>query len=119
MGIEIIEEAVEAAKENIKKNNITNCEFIAGDVATEVSKISENPELILLDPPRAGIHPKAMGDIISFNSKEILYISCNPKALMNDLKVLKSAGYEIQEVIGVDMFPNSPHIECVVNLERE
>ena len=116
VGIEIIEEAVEAAKENIKKNNIKNCEFIAGDVATEVSKISENPELILLDPPRAGIHPKAMGDIISFNSKEILYISCNPKALMNDLKVLKSAGYEIQEVIGVDMFPNSPHVETIIML---
>lgn len=118
VGIEIIEEAVEAAKENIKKNNITNCEFIAGDVATEVSKISENPELILLDPPRAGIHPKAMGDIISFNSKEILYISCNPKALMNDLKVLKGAGYEIQEVIGVDMFPNSPHVETAVLMSR-
>ena len=116
--IKLIRENKELVKENIKKNNITNCEFIAGDVATEVSKISENPELILLDPPRAGIHPKAMGDIISFNSKEILYISCNPKALMNDLKVLKSAGYEIQEVIGVDMFPNSPHVECVVLMSK-
>ncbi len=118
IGIEIIEEAVEAAKENVKKNNITNCEFIAGDVTTEVSKISENPELILLDPPRAGIHPKAMGDIISFNAKEILYISCNPKALMNDLKVLKGAGYEIRKVAGVDMFPNTTHCEIICLLSR-
>lgn len=113
MGIEIIEEAVEAAKENIKKNNITNCEFIAGDVASEVSNIRKSWTNITWSS-RAGIHPKAMGDIISFNSKEILYISCNPKALMNDLKVLKSAGYEIQEVIGVDMFPNSPHVESII-----
>ena len=119
IGVEIVEEAVEASKKNATMNGLHNCEFIAGDVATEVSKISENPELILLDPPRAGIHPKAMGDIISFNSKEILYISCNPKALMNDLKVLKSAGYEIQEVIGVDMFPNSPHVETVCLMSRK
>ena len=119
VGIEIIEEAVESAKENIKKNNIKNCEFIAGDVATEVSKITENPELILLDPPRAGIHPKAIGDIISFNAKEILYISCNPKALMTDLKVLKNAGYEIKKVVGVDMFPNTPHVETCVLLSHK
>ncbi len=119
VGIEIIEEAVKAANQNIKINNITNCEFITGDVATQVSKISDNPELILLDPPRAGIHPKAIGDILSFNAEEIIYISCNPKALMIDLKIFKNAGYEIKKVVGVDMFANTPHVETIVCLQKK
>lgn len=119
IGIEIVEEAVTAAHENMKINDITNCEFIAGDVTAEVSKLTDSPELILLDPPRAGIHPKAMGDIISFNAKEIIYISCNPKALMLDLKTLKAAGYQIKEAVGVDMFPNTPHVETVVLLSHK
>lgn len=113
IGIEIIEEAVEMAKKNAEMNNITNAKFIAGDVKEEITKLTDSPELIILDPPRSGIHPKAIGDIISFNAKEILYISCNPKALMIDLKHFKAAGYKIEEIKAVDMFPNSPHCEVV------
>ena len=118
IGVEIIEEAVDMANENVKSNNATNCRFIAGDVAKVVSDITENPELIILDPPRAGIHPKGMSDILSFNAKEIIYISCNPKALMLDLKTLKNAGYEMTEAKGVDLFPNTPHVECVVGIQK-
>lgn len=119
IGIEIIEEAVEMAKKNAVANNISNVEFIAGDVKEEVSKLSDNPELIILDPPRAGINPKALKDIIDFNAREILYISCNPKMLVQDLIILKESGYDIKNVKGMDMFPNSYHVETVVLLSRK
>lgn len=118
IGIEIVEEAVEMAKENAIANNVKNIEFIAGDVKEEVSKLTNSPKLIILDPPRAGINPKALKDIIGFNSKQILYISCNPKMLVQDLKVLKEAGYEIVKTKGVDMFPNTYHVETIVLLSK-
>ena len=118
IGIEIVEEAVEMAKENAEANKVKNVEFIAGDVKEEVSKLTNSPELIILDPPRAGINPKALNDIIGFNSKQILYISCNPKMLVQDLKVLKEAGYEIVKTNGVDMFPNTYHVECIALIQR-
>lgn len=117
-GIEIIEEAVEMARQNAAMNQVENCHFIAGDVAQEVSKLSDHPELIILDPPRAGMHFKALLDVIGFNAKEILYISCNPKALMKDLKTLKEAGYEVREVRAVDLFPNTVHVESVVLMSK-
>ena len=118
IGIEIVEEAVEMARENAEANNVKNVEFIAGDVKEEVSKLTNSPQLIILDPPRAGINPKALKDIIGFNSKQILYISCNPKMLVQDLKVLKEAGYEIVKVKGVDMFANTYHCETVALLSK-
>ena len=118
IGIEIVEEAVEMARENAEANNVKNVEFIAGDVKEEVSKLTNSPELIILDPPRAGINPKALNDIIGFNSKQMLYISCNPKMLVQDLKVLKEAGYEIVKVKGVDMFANTYHCETVALLSK-
>ena len=118
IGIEIVEEAVEMAKENAIANNVKNIEFIAGDVKQEISKLTNSPQLIILDPPRAGINPKALNDIIGFNAKQILYISCNPKMLVQDLKVLKEAGYEIVKTKGVDMFPNTYHVETVALLSK-
>ena len=118
IGIEIVEEAVEMAKENAIANNVKNIEFIAGDVKEEISKLTNSPQLIILDPPRAGINPKALNDIIGFNAKQILYISCNPKMLVQDLKVLKEAGYEIVKTKGVDMFPNTYHVETVALLSK-
>lgn len=118
IGIEIVEEAVEMAKDNAKLNGLENCTFIAGDVTEEVGKLKERPDLIILDPPRAGIHPRGLMDIISFDAKELIYVSCNPKALMNDLKVLTGRGYKIVKAQGVDMFPNTPHCEAVVKLEK-
>lgn len=117
-GVELIEEAVAMAKENCIINNINNAYYIAGDVAKEVSKLEEKPDVIIIDPPRSGVHPKAMRDIIAFNSKEIIYVSCNPKALVEDLHRLKESDYKVIEVTSVDQFPNTPHAECIVHLEK-
>ena len=116
VGIELIEEAVEAAKENAKFNGLNNCEFIAGDVAVTIKNVKDKPDIIILDPPRSGVHPKALDYVIKFNAKEIIYVSCNPKTLVNDLKVLTEAGYNIVKTRVKDMFPNTPHAETVVKL---
>nr|WP_154239373.1 23S rRNA (uracil(1939)-C(5))-methyltransferase RlmD [Paeniclostridium sordellii] len=117
-GIELIEEAVEAANKNAKLNGLTNCEFIAGDVAKTVNKLKAKPDIIIVDPPRPGVHKDAIRDIAGFNSKEIVYISCNPKTLVLDLVEFKNYGYEVEKVKLMDMFPNTPHVETVVKLKR-
>ncbi|TAN66823.1 23S rRNA (uracil(1939)-C(5))-methyltransferase RlmD [Paraclostridium sordellii 8483] len=115
-GIELIEEAVEAANKNAKLNGLTNCEFIAGDVAKTVNKLKAKPDIIIVDPPRPGVHKDAIRDIAGFNSKEIVYISCNPKTLVLDLVEFKNYGYEVEKVKLMDMFPNTPHVETIVKL---
>ncbi|EJA5902390.1 TPA: 23S rRNA (uracil(1939)-C(5))-methyltransferase RlmD [Clostridioides difficile] len=117
-GIEIVEEAVVAANENAKLNGLTNCEFIAGDVAKVVKDLKDKPDLIIVDPPRPGIHKDAIRDICGFGAKEIVYISCNPKSLVVDLVDFKGYGYEIKMVKCMDMFPNTPHVESVVLLTK-
>jgi 23S rRNA (uracil-5-)-methyltransferase RumA len=117
-GIEIVEEAVTKAKENAAFNKLTNCVFIAGDVLTEVDNLTETPDIIVLDPPRDGIHPKAIQKIINFNAKELLYISCKPTSLARDLPILEAAGYRVDKLLCVDMFPQTPHVETVVRIER-
>lgn len=119
VGIELIEEAVEAAKENAKLNGLNNCEFIAGDVAETIKTVKDKPEIIILDPPRSGVHPKALEYVIKFDAKEIVYVSCNPKTLVTDLKVLVENGYEIVKTRVKDMFPNTPHGETVVKLIKK
>ncbi|MFD3156667.1 23S rRNA (uracil(1939)-C(5))-methyltransferase RlmD [Haloimpatiens sp. FM7330] len=119
IGIELIEEAVEAANENAKLNGLNNCEFIAGDVAKVIKEVREKPDVIILDPPRPGVHPKALDYVIKFNAPEIVYVSCNPKTLVNDLKVLTEKGYTIQKVKIMDMFAHTPHVETVVRLKRK
>lgn len=119
IGIEIVEDAVEAAKENAKLNNLDNCHFIAGDVREEVKKLKEKPDIIILDPPRAGIHPQALQDVISFNAPRIVYVSCNPKTLVKDLQELVKAGYSIEKVKCMDMFPHTPHVETIVALYKK
>lgn len=119
VGIELIEEAVKAANENAKLNGLTNCEFIAGDVAQVIKNVQQKPDIIVLDPPRPGVHPKAMDYVIKFNAPQIVYVSCNPKTLMVDLKALKEAGYVIEKVVLMDMFPHTPHVECVVGIRRK
>lgn len=118
-GIEIVEEAVEAANENAKLNGLTHCEFIAGDVAKTVNSLKERPDIIIVDPPRPGIHKDAIRDISKFNAEEIIYISCNPKTLVVDLQGFEGYGYEVKKVRCMDMFPNTPHCETVVLLQRK
>ncbi|MDO9592088.1 MAG: 23S rRNA (uracil(1939)-C(5))-methyltransferase RlmD, partial [Erysipelotrichaceae bacterium] len=118
IGVEIVEEAVVKAKENALLNGIANCEFIVGDVLKAVDKLEEKPDIIILDPPRSGIHPKAINKIIGFKPDTFIYISCNPKALLVDLPSFLEAGYEVKKAVAVDMFPMTGHVECVVLMAR-
>ena len=118
IGVEIIEEAVEAAKENAALNDLHNCEFIAGDVLKVIDEIEDKPEYIVLDPPRDGIHPKALEKIIRYGVPQMVYISCKPTSLARDLEVLQARGYEVKKVCCVDMFPNTFHVETVILLQR-
>lgn len=116
IGVEIIPEAVEAAKENAQLNGLDNCEFLAGDVLKMLDEITERPDFIVLDPPRDGIHPKALEKIIRYGVEQMVYISCKPTSLARDLEVLQARGYEPQRICCVDMFPQTTGIETVVKL---
>ena len=119
VGVEIVEEAVEAAKKNAVDNHLDNCEFIAGDVLKVVDNLTKKPDILVLDPPRDGIHPKALTKIINFNVDEMVYVSCKPTSLMRDLLVFREAGYEVKRCCLVDMFPGTVHVETVVLLQRK
>ena len=118
IGVEIVEEAVEAAKVNAERNGLTNCEFIAGDVLKVIDTIGEKPDTIILDPPRDGIHPKALPRILSFGVENILYISCKPTSLARDLPAFIAAGYRPVRGVCVDQFPWTSSVETVVLLSR-
>lgn len=119
IGVEIVEEAVEAAKENAALNGLGNCDFIAGDVLKVIDTIEEKPDFIVLDPPRDGIHPKALEKIIKYGVDRMLYISCKPTSLARDLEVLQSRGYEVERLCCVDMFPFTANIETLCSLKRK
>ena len=119
IGVEIVEEAVEAAKENAALNGLDNCEFIAGDVLKVIDDIEEKPDYIILDPPRDGIHPKALQKIIDYGVKNIVYISCKPTSFVRDLAVFQERGYELKRVSNVDLFPETVHVETVVLLSQQ
>ena len=118
VGVEIVEEAVEAAKENAKLNGLSNCDFIAGDVLKVVDGLTEKPDLIILDPPRDGIHPKAIEKIINFGVDHMVYVSCKPTSLARDLVILQERGYRVEKVCCVDMFPSTANVETVCSLYR-
>lgn len=116
VGVEIVEEAVCAAKENAALNGLDNCKFIAGDVLKVLDEIEEKPDYIILDPPRDGIHPKAIGKIIEYGVENMVYISCKPTSLARDLQIFMDRGYRVEKICCVDMFPNTYHVETVVKL---
>lgn len=118
VGVEIVEEAVEAAKVNAALNGLDNCEFIAGDVFEVLETVDEKPDVIVVDPPRVGISPKALDKIIGYGVKQIVYISCNPKTLVENLYYLDYYGYKVKSLKPFDNFPNTKHTECVALLER-
>ena len=119
VGVEIIEEAVEAAKVNASLNNLDNCTFIAGDVLKVIDELHDKPDLIVLDPPRDGINPKALQKIINFGVDRMVYISCKPTSLARDLEMLQEQGYKVEKVCAVDMFPGTVHVETVVLLSQQ
>jgi 23S rRNA (uracil-5-)-methyltransferase RumA len=118
VGVEIVAEAVEAARQNAHLNGLDNCEFIADDVLKALDNITETPDLIMLDPPRDGIHPKALEKIIDYGVENIVYISCKPTSLARDLETLQARGYQVQRACCVDMFPNTYHVESICKLSR-
>lgn len=118
VGVEIVEEAVDAARENAKLNGLDNCFFHAGDVLKVIDDLKEVPDLIVLDPPRDGIHPKALEKIIGFGVDTLVYISCKPTSLQRDLQVLQARGYEVKRCVAIEQFPNTVHVESVVLMSR-
>lgn len=117
IGVEIVEEAVQAAKENAKLNGLSNCEFIAGDVLKVLDELAEKPDMILLDPPRDGIHPKALPKIIAYGVENIIYISCKPTSLARDLQVFLENGYEVERGVAVDQFPWTGNVEVIIKMQ--
>lgn len=119
VGVEIVEEAVEAARENADLNGLSNCVFWAGDVLKVIDELCEVPDLIVLDPPRDGVNPKALQKITDFGVERIVYIACKPTSLVRDLEMLQGRGYRVEKVGGIDLFPGTVHVETVVLLTHE
>ncbi len=119
IGVEIVEEAVEAAKRNAAQNGLDNCEFIAGDVLKVLDGIKDKPDMIILDPPRDGIHPKALPKIIHYGVEHIVYISCKPTSFVRDLEVFLDNGYRVERAVAVDQFPWTANVETVVLLSQQ
>ncbi len=119
IGVEIIEEAVVAAKENAAHNGLSNCKFIAGDVFKVLDEIEEKPDVIVLDPPRDGIHPKALPKILDYGVDKIVYISCKVTSLARDLEMIQARGYEVVKSVAVDQFCQTVHVETVVLLSHK
>lgn len=118
IGVEIIEEAVEAAKENAARNGLENCRFIAGDVFKVLDDIEEKPDVIVLDPPRDGIHPKALPKILDYGVDTIVYISCKVTSLARDLAMFQARGYEVVKAVAVDQFCETVHVETVCLMSK-
>ena len=119
VGVEIVEEAVEAAKDNAARNGISNCKFIAGDVFQVLDELTEKPDVIVLDPPRDGVHPKALPKILNYGVERIVYISCKMTSLARDLEMMQLAGYRVERLTAVDQFCETVHCEVIASLRLE
>lgn len=118
IGVEIVEEAVVAANENAKHNGITNCKFLAGDVFKVLDEIEEKPDVIVLDPPRDGIHPKALPKILDYGVDTIVYISCKVTSLARDLEMMQAKGYRVVKAVACDQFCQTVHVEVITLLQK-
>ena len=118
IGVEIVEEAVHAARENAAENGLSNCEFIAGDVLRVLDEVTEKPDLIILDPPRDGVHPKALPKILNYGVEQIVYISCKPTSLVRDLESFYAADYRVERAVAVDQFPWTGNVETVILMQK-
>lgn len=122
IGVEIVEEAVAAAQASAERNGLANVKFVARDVLEELGKLAqagERPDLVLLDPPRQGVHPKAIGHLLAAGPEKIVYISCNPKTHVRDLQLFQDGGYQIASLSAFDQFPRTKHVETIVLMSRE
>lgn len=118
LGIEINKYAINNAMINKEINNIHNIDFICNDSGKAIEKLNFNPDVIIIDPPRGGLNIQTINNILKYNSKKTIYVSCDPMTLVRDLKVFNEL-YEITSITPFDMFPNTYHVECVCLLERK
>jgi 23S rRNA (uracil1939-C5)-methyltransferase len=121
-GVEIVEEAVADAIDNARLNGIDNASFFAGDVRTAMRPLLERsgrPDVVVVDPPRAGLSQKVVRRVLEAGARRIVYVSCNPTTLAPNARQIVDAGYRLATVRPVDMFPQTPHIESVALLERD
>jgi 23S rRNA (uracil1939-C5)-methyltransferase len=119
--VEIVERAVADAIDNARRNEVTNASFFAGDIRLAMRELvaqEGRPDVVVVDPPRAGLSQKVVRRIIEAGPRQIVYVSCNPTTLAPNAAQLVEAGYRLSRVRPVDMFPQTPHIECVALLER-
>ncbi len=114
VGVEIVDEAVKAARENAALNGLDNCKFWSGDVLKVIDELGEVPDLIMLDPPRDGVNPKALMKILNFGVERLVYIACKPTSVARDLEMIQGRGYKVEKIACVDLFPGTYHVETVV-----
>jgi len=117
-GLEMVESAVADARKNCRNYHVDNCTFIQGDVRETLSQIEERPDVMIIDPPRAGMHPDVVKRVIALGPRQIVYVSCNPSTLARDLDLMREA-YEVLEVQPVDLFPHTHHIESITKLRKK
>ncbi len=117
-GVELVEEAVSAAKENARLNNIENTVFLAGDVGKILDSLEAVPDMFIVDPPREGVHPKTLSELMGYGVKKFVYISCKISSLARDMEAILSAGYILRQACCVNMFPKTTGIETVALFER-
>jgi 23S rRNA (uracil1939-C5)-methyltransferase len=115
IGIEIMDSSVRDAEKNCRANAVENCRFILGDIKDQLERQAFRPDVIIVDPPRAGMHKDVLGHVAASGAPKIVYVSCNPATMARDLEHL-CRSYEIIAVQPIDMFPHTYHIEVVVQL---
>ncbi|MCD6184663.1 MAG: class I SAM-dependent RNA methyltransferase, partial [Deltaproteobacteria bacterium] len=118
IGLELVESAVIDAEKNCINNSVSNCRFIPGDIRYSLANIKTRPDVLIIDPPRSGMHKDVVKQIMAVAPKKIVYVSCNPATMARDLAIIKDS-YEIEEVQPVDMFPHTYHIESVAKIRRK
>ncbi len=119
VGVEIVDEAVRAARENAALNGLENCKFWSGDVLKVIDELGEVPDLIMLDPPRDGVNPKALMKILNFGVERLVYIACKPTSVARDLEMIQGRGYKVEKIACIDLFPGTYHVETVVLLSQQ
>ena len=117
-GVEIVQDSIDAAIDNAKMNGIDNCHFICGDVKAKLDEVTEKPDMIVVDPPRMGMHDKVVEMLASYGIEQILYISCNPNTMAMNLEKFAELGYKPRVIKAYDNFAKTKHVECIALIQR-
>jgi 23S rRNA (uracil1939-C5)-methyltransferase len=121
-GIEIVEDAIKDAKLNAQENNIDNINFYCGDLKdildSDIMNDIKKPNIVIIDPPRPGLHPNTIKNLLNLSPDKIIYVSCNPSTQARDVKLFENSNYKVIDIQPIDMFPHTPHIECIITLKK-